>query len=72
MKEAGVVSPELYSGHLLRRGFATLASANGWDLKTLMKYPGWKDVHSAMRYVDSADPFARQRISEMLALESPT
>jgi integrase len=72
LKEAGVVSPELYSGHSLRRGFATWASANGWDVKTLMEYVGWKDVHSAMRYVDSADPFARHRISEILALESVT
>jgi integrase len=69
LKEAGVVSPELYSGHSLRRGFATWASANGWDVKTLMEYVGWKDVHSAMRYVDSADPFARHRISEMLTLQ---
>jgi integrase len=70
LKEAGVVSPELYSGHSLRRGFATWASANGWDVKMLMEYVGWKDVHSAMRYVDSADPFARHRISEMLTLDS--
>ncbi|MFC7519030.1 site-specific integrase [Herbaspirillum sp. GCM10030257] len=70
LKDAGVMSPELYSGHSLRRGFATWASANGWDVKTLMEYVGWKDVHSAMRYVDSADPFARHRISEMLTLES--
>jgi len=69
LKEAGVESPELYSGHSLRRGFATWASANGWDVKTLMEYVGWKDVHSAMRYVDSADPFARQRINDMLDLE---
>ncbi|WP_194726236.1 tyrosine-type recombinase/integrase [Noviherbaspirillum malthae] len=70
LKEAGVVSPELYSGHSPRRGFATWASANGWDVKMLMEYVGWKDVHSAMRYVDSADSFARHRISEMLALDS--
>jgi integrase len=69
LKEAGVESPELYSGHSLRRGFATWASANGWDVKTLMEYVGWKDVHSAMRYVDSADPFARQRINQMLDRE---
>ncbi|MEC4722763.1 tyrosine-type recombinase/integrase [Noviherbaspirillum sp. CPCC 100848] len=70
LKEAGVVSPELYSGHSLRRGFATWASANGWDVKSLMEYVGWKDVYSAMRYVEAADPFARHRISEMLALDS--
>jgi hypothetical protein len=35
-----------------------------------MEYVGWKDVHSAMRCVDSTAPFAKHRISEMLALES--
>ena len=51
-----------YSGHSLRRGFANWAVSNGWDIKTLMEYIGWKNVQSAMRYVDSADPFAKQRI----------
>lgn len=36
-----------------------------------MEYFGWRDVHSAMRYVDTADPFAQHRIGEMLALDSP-
>lgn len=46
-----------YSSHSLRRGFAGWASANGWDVKSLMAYVGWRDVHSAMRYVDARDPF---------------
>jgi integrase len=65
--EAGVASAELYSSHSLRRGFATWATANGWDLKTLMEYVGWKNVQSAMRYVDSADPFARHRIERAIS-----
>lgn len=48
-----------YSGHSLRRGFANWATSNGWDLKTLMEYVGWRDVHSAMRYVEASDPFSR-------------
>jgi integrase len=52
LKEAGL--PEaLYSAHLMRRGFATWASSNGWDIKGLMSYVGWKDMKSALRYVDS-------------------
>lgn len=35
-----------------------------------MEYVGWKDVHSAMRYVDSADAFTRDRISGLLSFES--
>jgi integrase len=54
---AGIAFVEQYSGHSLRRGFATWATANGWDLKTLMEYVGWRDVQSAMRYVEVADPF---------------
>ncbi|MEN1833867.1 tyrosine-type recombinase/integrase [Pseudomonas lijiangensis] len=51
-KEAGL--PEaLYSAHSMRRGFAAWASSNGWDIKGLMSYVGWKDMKSALRYVDS-------------------
>jgi len=63
---AGLASPEDYSGHSLRRGFAGWANANGWDVKALMEYVGWRDVQSAMRYIDGADPFARQRIEASL------
>lgn len=62
--QAGIPSAIDYSGHSLRRGFANWATANGWDLKTLMEYVGWKSVHSAMRYLDGADPFAQHRIDK--------
>lgn len=67
LAEAGVASAELYSSHSLRRGFANWATSNGWDLKTLMEYVGWKNVQSAMRYVEAADPFARRRIERTIA-----
>ncbi|MGY2291029.1 site-specific integrase [Pseudomonas sp. SDO528_S397] len=47
---------EHYTSHSLRRGFATWAHSSGWDLKSLMSYVGWKDMKSAMRYVE-ATPF---------------
>jgi integrase len=50
-----------YSGHSLRRGFATWASANQWSAKALMDYVGWRDVQSAMRYVDAEAPFGAWR-----------
>lgn len=65
--EAGLTQPEAYSGHSLRRGFAGWANRNGWDVKALMEYVGWKDVHSAMRYVDASDAFGRDRIELALA-----
>ncbi|MBB3219900.1 site-specific integrase [Pseudoduganella umbonata] len=57
---------ELYSTHSLRRGFASWAAANGWDLKTLMEHVGWKSAQSALRYIELADPFNQQRIEKSL------
>lgn len=58
LERAGVAA-DLYTSHSLRRGFATWAHQNGWDLKSLMSYVGWKDMKSAMRYLE-ATPFASQ------------
>ncbi|MFC7287431.1 hypothetical protein DBR37_09060 [Herminiimonas sp. KBW02] len=65
LSENGVVSSELYSSHSLRRGFANWAISSGWDIKTLMSYVGWKDVQSAARYVDAADPFRNHLLSSV-------
>nr|WP_232435481.1 site-specific integrase [Burkholderia ubonensis] len=70
-REAGLSTPNSYSSHSLRRGFATWANSNGWDLKMLMEYVGWKDVRSAMRYIDAADPFAQRRIESALTTMPP-
>ncbi|MFY1664535.1 site-specific integrase [Pseudomonas sp. Pseu.R1] len=53
-----------YSGHSLRRGFATWASKNQWGTKALMDYVGWRDVQSAMRYIDATAPFGDWRRGE--------
>lgn len=63
---AGITDAEDYSSHSLRRGFAGWANANGWDVKALMEYVGWRDVQSALRYIDGGDPFARARIEASL------
>lgn len=55
-EQAGVPADN-YSSHSMRRGFATWASSNGWDIKSLMTYVGWKDVKSALRYVDASTSF---------------
>jgi hypothetical protein len=34
-RQAGLPSPDAYSGHSLRRGFAGWANANGWDVKSM-------------------------------------
>lgn len=69
--KAGVPA-EMYSSHSMRRGFATWASANGWDIKSLMSYVGWKDVKSAMRYVDSEGSFGGLAVQvPMVQIEAP-
>jgi len=70
---AGLSMADEFSSHSLRRGFAGWATANGWDLKTLMEYVGWKDVKSAMRYIDGVDPFSQYGIeTRRLSASSPS
>jgi integrase len=63
---AGVPDAHQYSSHSLRRGFASWAGSNCWDVQALMEYVGWKDIKSAMRYIERADSFARGRIEAAL------
>lgn len=65
------IPAESYSSHSMRRGFATWASASGWDIKELMSYVGWKDMKSALRYVEARNSFgdlALQSKSQKLQL----
>ncbi len=66
LQAAGIKDHQSFSSHSLRRGFATWANENQWDLKTLMEYVGWKDVQSAMRYIDGPDAFYQERIERSL------
>ncbi len=52
LAQAGVDDARSYTSHSLRRGFAGWATHHGWDLKALMQYVGWRDIQSAVRYVD--------------------
>lgn len=71
-KAADLPDAESLSSRSLRRGFASWANNNQWDVKTLMGYVGWKDVKSAMRYIDAPDPFSQQRIESGLENQSPS
>jgi len=53
-EDGGVARVQLYCGHSLPRGFGNWTTVNGWDFKTLMESVGWKNVRSAMRYVEGA------------------
>lgn len=67
MQKAGLTNTQSYSSHSLRRGFASWANANEWDLKSLMQYVGWKDTKSALRYIDTQGSSAQQRIESALS-----
>lgn len=62
-EQAGVPAG-IYSSHSMRRGFATWASADGWDIKSLMSYVGWKDLKSALRYKDASSFFGGLAVSD--------
>jgi integrase len=62
LKKGGLASAGAYSGHSLRRGFANWAASDGWDVKSLMEYVGWRDIKSALRYLDASVSFAKNRM----------
>lgn len=66
LAQAGVDAPDQYSSHSLRRGFANWARTSGWDLKDLMDYVGWKDMHTAMRYLQVDSERADQLFAQSL------
>jgi hypothetical protein len=66
LHETGIPDASAYSAHSLRRGFAAWATADGWDIKALMEYVGWKDLKSALRYLPQVDPFSPERIEQAL------
>lgn len=66
ISNAGIEDAHEFSTHSLRRGFATWAGANNWDVKSLMEYVGWKDTKSALRYIEIADSISKRRIESAL------
>lgn len=60
---ANLQGAEGFSSHSLRRGFATWANQQGWNTKALMEYVGWRDVKSAMRYIETGNAFDQALLS---------
>lgn len=71
LDDAGVGEASEYSSHSLRRGFAGWAASSGWDLKELMEHVGWRDVNSAMRYIDVSQDRFKSKFEQGLALSAP-
>lgn len=66
LAQAGVTDTNAFSSHSLRRGFAHWAGQSGWDLRELMNYVGWRDVKTAMRYLDGAGVGLKERFEQGL------
>lgn len=64
---AGVKEAHTYSSHSLRRGFANWAKTCGWDIKELMAYVGWRDISSALRYLELSEQSVSSRFERGLA-----
>ena len=69
---AGISASNEYSSHSLRRGFAGWARASGWDIKDLMEYVGWRDIKSAMRYLESSNESLQARFERGLPPAAPS
>ena len=66
---AGIEGAAGFSSHSLRRGFANWARDAGWDLRELMAYVGWKDMKSALRYLDAGGSGLQARFAQALGSE---
>lgn len=71
LQSAGIAAADEYSSHSLRRGFAGWARSSGWDLKDLMEYVGWKDIKSAMRYLEGGTASLQERFERGLESLTP-
>merc|ERR1712137_283679 len=55
--QSNIPNSKEFSSHSLRRGFAHWANQQGWSLNELMQFVGWKDIQSAMRYLNHSEAF---------------
>lgn len=56
-----------YSGHSLRRGFATLAAQKGMSLKHLMTHGRWKTVEVALSYMEEAQLATQNAVKSLFS-----
>ena len=66
MRSIGV-DPKRYSGHSIRRGYATAAADSGADAVAIMRVTGHRSIQSVIGYIDT-DPFRGTVSSPMIGL----
>lgn len=71
-KQAGLANPEYYSGHSLRRGFATAASQQGISLRAIMRQGRWHHEGTVHGYIEESQQFDANAAGDLLhAYSSP-
>ena len=57
VKDVGLLNPELYSAHSLRRGFATESARKGASMPSIQKHGRWKTTKTVVEYVEAGRAF---------------
>jgi len=65
IKAAGILNPEAYSAHSLRRGFATEAAKMGASMPSIQKHGRWKTTKTVVEYVEAGRQFEDSAIKAM-------
>ena len=65
-KECGIGEPESFSGHSLRRGFATTASQNGASMASIMRQGRWNNTATVLEYIEESERFMENAVSTIL------
>lgn len=65
--EADLPNPQSYSGHSLRRGFATAASKKGVPMVAIMRQGRWRHEGTVYGYIEEGQRFADNPINTLLS-----
>jgi integrase len=65
-REIELPHPESYSGHSLRRGFATTASKKGVPIVAIMRQGRWRHEGTVYGYIEEGQRFTDNAASEIL------
>ena len=58
VKDAGLLNPERYSAHSLRRGFATEAARKGASMVSIKNHGRWESTKTVIEYIEQGRQYA--------------
>lgn len=65
VKKAGILHPEEYSSHSLRRGFATEAYRRGQDPLAIQVGGRWRSIRTVYDYIDASQNFKEAAVNAL-------